>query len=155
MGEAAWLSKWPAEQVETVNGFFDAFLRNSLLDLEHLPPGRSHYDAEDLEDVLRMIIFAGGDLDRALRVWDSAPDPGAAVNMAWFRHNIMLRSGRFTVFDWPDDRSNPAIGERISDFLRRPEVNARLEAAFFMTDDPDWQRILSDAMFLGGSSDQS
>lgn len=149
IGRAQWLNKWPENEVECVNAFFDELVRAILLDVSHQVPGQHRFNTLDIEDVLSCIHHAGGDLERALKVWDAAPDPGAALNMASLRYEITWSNGEPTLSDWDFDQSMRAEGNRIAAFLRRPEVDERIEAAFFMTENEGWQKILSDAGFLG------
>jgi hypothetical protein len=147
MGEAGWLAKWPPGEVAAVLAFFDAFLDASLSALEHRQPGAGG-DTFGVDDILACLVRAGGDLERLLAAWDRAGDPGAAVNMASLRQNVVWRQGRPELHGWRDYPGLGAEGGRIAEFLLRPEVDARIEAAFFQTEDEDWQRVLSDALVL-------
>lgn len=149
MGNAQWQKNWPERESACVNAFFDAFVRATLLDVSHQVPGTSRFNRLDIEDVLMCVHHAGGDLERVLKVWDAAPDPGAALNMASLRYEITWANGVPALYNWDYDARMRAAGERIAIFLLRPEVDERLEESFFMTENEGWQKILSDAGFLG------
>lgn len=149
MGDANWLDKWPKEQVDCINGFFDAFLRSTLLSLYHPIPGRSEYDLADIGDVLMCIYNAGGDIARMLKVWDTAPDPGAAASIANVRMRVTWKHGAPCLYNWDADAKMRAEGERIAAFVRRPDVDARIEDAFFMTEEINLQMLMSNALFFG------
>lgn len=149
MGDANWLDKWPKEQVDCINGFFDAFLRSTLLSLYHPIPGRSEFDLADIEDVLKCIYNAGGDIGRMLKVWDAAPDPGAAASIANVRMRVTWKHGIPCLYNWDADAKMRTEGELIAAFVRRPEVDARIEDAFFMTEETNMQMLMSNALFFG------
>jgi hypothetical protein len=85
------------------------------------------------------------DLDRALDALDKAEDPGAAIHVAAQRERVLTSGGRtyHTSAYLEDDYKEAA--DAIGGFLMRREVTARIEAAFFLVEDPRMQRILSDA----------
>ena len=137
-----WREAWPQAELASVDAFFDAMVRAAIADVGT--------DAgHDLEDVLLMIADAGGDLERALAVWDAAPDPHAAAAMALLRWRITWRGDVAIMADWIDTSMGAAAqrqGELIAAFLKRPHVDKRIEAAFFATKDPNLQAILSNGL---------
>ncbi len=94
--------------------------------------------------MLTLTVTADGDLERVLAAWDAGADPGAAVHMAAAREDV-LRQSSGTYLHSAYLEEHRAVAERIGSFLMRPEVSARIEAAFFKVDDPRLQTILSDA----------
>lgn len=144
IGRGEWRSKWPVEEENIIDRFLDAFLVASLsrLGLVLWPVGwRLGFD---LADVLTMIVTAGGNLDRALAAWDGAADPAAAIHMAALRDDVLTLNGQ-PCFDNPFLEDHREEANRIGAFLMRPEVDRRIEAAFFTVADPRLQQILSDA----------
>jgi hypothetical protein len=142
---ADWREKWPAEEVEAIDRFFDSVVVASLprLELALWPVGWRL--AFDLADMLTMVACADGDIERVLRAWDAVADPAAALHMAALRdrvHNELDRVYFYSAF-LPE---RAAQADAIGAFLMRPEVTARIEAAVFMVDDPRLQQILSDAV---------
>jgi hypothetical protein len=145
IGRGGWRAKWPVEEERVIDRFLDAFLVASLsrLKLAHWPIGwRLDFD---FADVLTMIVTAGGNLDRALSVWDGAADPAAALHMAALRSDVLTLNGK-PCFDNPFLEDHREEADKIGAFLMRPEVDRRLETAFFSVADPRLQQILSDAM---------
>lgn len=145
IGRGGWRRKWPVEEEHLIDRFLDAFLVASLsrLDLVLWPVGwRLGFD---LADVLTMIVTAGGNLDRALGAWDRAADPAAAIHMAALRDDVLTLNGR-PCLDNPFLEDHREEADRIGAFLTRPEVDKRIEAAFFTVADPRLQQILSNAM---------
>lgn len=143
--EARWRTSWPADQVALIEDFFDAYLLSSLADFEicQWPAGWSL--RIELSSILTMIATAGGDVDRALAVWDAAPDPGAALHMASLRSSVSGGS--------PQRLNNAHLAAEfeasayaIGAFLSRAGVDQRLESTFFAINDERLQKILSDAV---------
>lgn len=145
IGRGGWRSKWPKEEEDVIDRFFDALVRAILprLKLEHWPVGwRLKFD---FTDILTCIVTAGGHLDRALSVWDRAEDPAAAIHMAALRSDVLTLNGR-PCLDNPFLEDHREAADKIGTFLMRPEVDRRIEEAFFMVTDPRLQKLLSDAM---------
>lgn len=140
--EGDWRTAWPEAERAAVEGFFDAMVRAAVADI-----GKD--GGHDLEDVLLMICDAGGDLDRALGVWEGARDPHAAAAMAQLRWRITWRGSVPIMADWVDT-SRGEDGQRdgmaIAAFLKRADVDRRIEEAFFATSDRDLQAILSNGL---------
>ena len=137
-----WRTAWPDAEIAAVEGFFDAMVRDAIAEVGT--------DAgHDLEDVLMMIADAGGDLNRALTVWEGARDPHAAAAMALLRWHIAWRSGAAVMANWIDTSRGDdgrRDGMAIAAFLNRPDVDRRIEAAFFATKDPNLQAMLSNGL---------
>lgn len=147
LGQAGWRARWPKEEaeVELIDRFFEAFLRQSAdrLDLADWPVGwRLDFR---MADVLTMAITAGGDIGALLAAWDRAPDPAAAIHMAALRSNVLIQTDR-TYFHSAYLDDNPHAADAIGVWLMRPEVTARIEAAFFAVSDQRLQIILSGAV---------
>ena len=145
IGRGGWRAKWPEHEEDIIDRFLDAILIASLsrVDLVLWPVGWRF--GFDLADVLTMIGTAGGNLDRALSAWDGAEDPAAAIHMAALRDDVLMLNDR-PCFDNPFLEDHREEADRIGAFLMRPDVDLRLEAAFFTVSDPRLQQILSDAM---------
>lgn len=146
LGGAAWRSKWPAPEVELLDRFFSELVVSSLsnLDLVNTPAGwRLRFD---LTDVLALIVSAHGDIDRALAVWDGAADPGAALHMAALRADVSKTHDRTYLYSVYLEGAYGAAADTIGAFLSRPEIDKRLEDAFFQVEDERLQKILSDGL---------
>jgi hypothetical protein len=146
LGKASWRAKWPKREEQIIDQFFDALMISSLqcLDLAHWPVGWK-LDFQ-IEDVLTMVITAHGDVGRVLAAWDHSPDPQAAIHMAGLREHVLTSGGRTYLHSAYLEGDYDAEADKIGAFLMRPEVDRRLEAAFFAVADPRLQQILSDAM---------
>lgn len=145
MGRGGWRGKWPGDEEAVVDAFFEAFLLASLqrLDLAHWPVGwRLGFD---LGEVLTLIVTGGGRLDHCLAAWDDAGDPAAVLHMAALRADVFPVRDRMS-FASPFLEDHPDAAEAIGAFLMRPEVDRRIEAAFFAVDDPRLQELLSSAL---------
>jgi hypothetical protein len=139
---ADWRTSWPPAEVDLIERYFDALVRGAL---ERLPMRRWDTGVDlamNFGDILTMIVTSGGDLDRALAVWDAGPEIGAAVHMAQIRTDVYYTGGRDTYRNAHLD-DHPDQADKIAAFVNRPGVSERIEAAFFLTDDPDLQTILS------------
>jgi hypothetical protein len=146
LAAADWRKKWPAAEEQIIDRFFDALVVSSAqkLDLVQWPVGWKL--KLDLTDVLTLIVTARGDLARALAAWDRAADPGAAIHMAALRERVLQEGGRCYLHSAYLERDYEPEADAIGRFLMRPEVDRRIEAAFFAVSDARLQRLLSDAM---------
>lgn len=145
LDEAKWRGTWPAAEVAVLERFFDELVGASVHNLELWEWPVGWRLAFDFKALLTLIVTAGGDIDRALAVWDRASDPPAVIHMAALRSDVIEEHDRKYLHDaFLEDR--PADADRIGAFLLRPEVDERIEAAVFATDDPRLQQILSDAL---------
>jgi hypothetical protein len=146
LGRAGWREKWPAAEAQLIDRFFDALMGDSLLrlDLAQWPVGwKLDFD---IKDVLTCVITANGNLGRVLARWDAAPDPPAAIHMAAAREDVLVSGGRTYLHSAYLEKDFDREADDIGAFLMRPDVDRRLEAAFFTVTDPRLQKILSDAM---------
>lgn len=140
--DADWRASWPPAEVDLIDRYFDALVRGTI---ERLSVRRWDTGADlavDFGDILTLIITAGGNLDRALDVWDAGPEIGATAHMAQLRTDVYYTGGRDTYRNAHLD-DYPEAADKIAAFVTRPGVVERIEAAFFLTDDPDLQTILS------------
>jgi len=141
---AAWRTKWPAAEADLLDRFFDALVRGAMERLEVIPWEREADPKAEMEDIMTMIVRAGGDLARVLKVWDEGPLVGAAVHMAKMRHSLDYKHGR-DILRNAHLEDHPEAAHALATFLLRPSVHERIEAAFFATRDPHLQKILSNA----------
>jgi hypothetical protein len=139
-----WRATWPADEVRVLDGFFDALLLQTLTNVRLVDWPAGWFLETDISDILVLVVLANGDLERVLAVWDAAPDPSGAIHMAASRSNIGWRDGAQRHISAFLD-SYPEAAQLIARFLLRPEVDQRLENAFFAIDDPRLQKIVSDA----------
>lgn len=144
LASAQWRTTWPKAEADLIARFFDALVRGAMLRLDVIPWEREADPKANMEDILTMIVRAGGDLTRALAVWDDGPVLGAAVQMAKTRASLDYKHGR-DILRNAHLEDQPDAGAEIAAFLLRPCVQQRIEAAFFATDDPHLQKILSNA----------
>jgi hypothetical protein len=147
LGYANWRAKWPERECAVIDRFFDEYMRSSLerTDMDLWPVGwRLNFD---LSDVLTLIVTAHGDLTRALTVWEAANDPWAAIHMASLRADVLHETNR-TYFHSAYLDEHREAADTIGAFLMRPEVTTRIEAAFFLIEDPRLQQLVSDAIYV-------
>lgn len=143
--DAKWRSRWPAAEVAAIETFFDELVRDSLNYLEPRLNSWGWQLSFDLSEVLTLIVTAGGDLDRALAVWDAEPDPQAVAHMVAMRQETLTHYGEaYLTTPFLDDFRSEAL--KIGAFVMRSELDSRIEAAFFMARDPLMQKMLSDAL---------
>jgi hypothetical protein len=83
---------------------------------------------------------------RVLAAWDAAKDPPAAIHMAKLRRWVLQEVKR-TYFHSAYLDDNPSAADKVGSFLVRPEVDSRIQAAFFAVNDPRLQKILSDSIW--------
>jgi hypothetical protein len=147
MRSSSWATTWPQGEADILHRFFDALLVQSLDHLELLEWPVGWLLAFEIKDVLTCAVTAGADIHRILRVWDAAPDPNAAIHMAGIRRNVGMKDGRWRLHSAYLEGDHEPEAEAIGAFVMRPEVEARLEAAFFLIEEPRLQKIVSDALF--------
>lgn len=142
LGHAGYRNAWPTDEIAAIDEFFDAFMEASLNQLLLLkwPVGlRLEFD---IDDVLCMVVSAGGNLERVLDVFDHGADPEAAVHMASLRSNIQyVKDGQRYSNPFLEDR--PDAAKRIAEWLGRETVTERILAAADLLDDPDYDDVLA------------
>lgn len=120
--------RWPEDEIDAVDGFFNAFVEASLhqTKLVKWPVGfRLEFD---MGQVLTMIVTAGGDLDGALEVFDQGPDPETAIHMASMRLDVGLRDQDY-VYENSFLKDYGARSRQIGDWLLRDVVSERIVAS--------------------------
>lgn len=146
LGSAGWRTTWPEPEVRLLDSYFDALVAASVrqVDLVEWPVGWRL--AFDFTDVLTLIVTAHGNLERALAAWDAASEPGAAIHMAALRERVLTSGGRTYLHSAYLEGDYDDAADAIGRFLLRPEVDRRIEAAFFEIVDARMQKLLSDAI---------
>jgi hypothetical protein len=148
--EAEWRVRWPKGQAAVLERFFPAYVRVRLMNLSTVEWPVGWLLADDIRDALTLTVTAGAPLRPVLDAWDAAGDPHAAIHMAALRRYLGSRDGAWTLRSSFLESDHKGEAVLIGEFLMRPGVDKRLEAAFFMTDDPRLQKIVSDAIGMGG-----
>lgn len=146
LADANWRATWPDTEVAVLDRFFDALIVARVDDLSMVkwPVGWSL--TNDVEAVLCLTVLSGGDLNRVLQTWEAAPDPQAAIHMAAVRSSVSRVGAHARLASaYLEKRHDEAA--TIGRFLDRPEIDRRLEAAFFVVEDMRLQQILSDAIW--------
>ena len=146
LGDASYRTKWPAQEADVIDRFFDAFLVacTARLDVEEWPSGWK--TAFDITDALTMALTAGADGERLIHALESTPDPGAAVHFASLRSRV-LQVGSTPIFKsaYLEDEQYEETAKRLGAWLVGPAIRERIEAAFFVVADPRLQELLSKA----------
>jgi hypothetical protein len=151
LGKANYRSNWPAAETELLDRYFDALLTDKLNDVTVVewPVGfRLRYPIDDL---MEMMVLAGGDVDRLLRAWQNAAQPGQALHTASLALKLTSKDGEMLLSSqFLTDHKDACLA--IGRFICQPEQMAALEQAFFMLEDrPESQQIISDGQSLIGS----
>jgi hypothetical protein len=154
LGRTAYRSVWPAVEVDAIDRYFDA-LFSACLTNDAIEGGWSGFNgsayrcALRLDDVLAMLVRAGVNVAPLLAIWDTAPDPSAALHFANLRFMLATdtRGKRLDDPHLEPDFVDAALA--IGASVTSTKATQRIEAAFFQTTDPAAQQLLSDALFLG------
>ena len=141
----AWRTLWPEEERAVVEQFFDALIVEWIDDYRLHAAQTGLFLDSKIKDILVMIILAGGDIHRALRSLEQAPDPHAAIHIAalrldtaWYGSDVLLRSA------FLNDHAEQA--KAVGAFVHQPAWDRRMEAAFFAIQDSQLQKFLSDTL---------
>jgi hypothetical protein len=143
LGDADYRRKWPRAEVESIDRFFDAFLKDSLTRLDLEPVG--YRLAFNIKNVVTLVVTAGGDIDRLLHNWAVAADPAAAIHMAALREDVLEELHKTYLYSAYLERYEDAA-KTVGAWLLQPNLTARIEAAFFGVSDPRLQVVLSNGM---------
>lgn len=145
LGAANYRLNWMPHEADTIDRYFDVLLVDKLTDLAlaEWPVGKRLL--YPIDELVEMIVGAGGDVDRILLAWQRGSEPGATLHITTLAYN-MTWSGSGIVYE-----SAILAGEhddarrRIGQFVCHPQTLARLEQAVFdLSDRPDLQKIASD-----------
>lgn len=144
LGEASYRTKWPRDEADVIDRYFDALLIDSTnrLDMDEWPVG--WLPSFDLSDVVHMALTAGADVERLIDAMEKAPDPGAGLHLASLRRRVQ-QTGDDPVFhsSYLEDEKYRETAVRLGTWLTGRPVTERIERAFYAIDDPRVQEFLS------------
>ncbi|MGL4395904.1 MAG: hypothetical protein ACRCS9_05135 [Hyphomicrobium sp.] len=140
--DADYRRNWPADEARVLDDFFEALMAHCVLSVDLVDWPAGPFAAFDIDSVLTVTVTAGGNLQRVLAAWEAAPDPAAALHMAEARTELYPVRGALVYHSAYFDDYFDAKAE-IGAWLVRPEIEARIERAFFATADPRLQAVLS------------
>lgn len=133
---------WPAGEMAVIDRFFDAILLHVLADSRVAIWPAGPLPEVNASDYFIMVQQAGGDVDRSIALLEQAPDPAAAFHIARMLQNIRYDGDGSYFSTALIPRDNP-LAAALGRWLVRPQVLARLDAAFFATGDGDVQSVIS------------
>ncbi len=148
LGTAQYRRHWQPAETGLLDRFFDALLCDKLTDLSMALWPVGYRLAYPIDDLLEMIVLAGGDIDRVMRAWQSAPDPGASVHIASLARDLTSSGGEMILHSHflTDHRD---VCRAVGRFVCSTETVARLERVFFMLEArPELLAIVSDGHSL-------
>lgn len=144
LGHADYRHTWSPDEVAVIDRYFDALLVDKLRDVSVINWPVGYRLGYPIDEVLEMIVLAGGDVPRVLAVFEAAPDPGAALHIAGLAESLQFMDGAPEYSSVMVKRNNPAC-QSIGAFIAARRHIARLEAAFFALEgNPVLQQIASD-----------
>ncbi len=146
LGHAYWRDRWPKAEADVLNRFFDALIVDRISRIEPRCSRMGWQLKHDIDEVLICVVTSGGNIERVLDTWEASEDPAASLWMAWERRSLVFRDGRPRFYDAHLNREHKDAADTIGAFLSRPEVDARIEAAFFTVEHPGLQEILSNGL---------
>ena len=128
--------------------FFDALLIEKLADLTVVEWPVGFRLSYPIEELIEMMVLAGGDADRLLRAWATAQNPGAGVHLAALASQLHMSDGEMILHSSCLKEYGDAC-RAVGRFVCRRETIERLEQTFFMLGDrPQLQQIVSDGQGL-------
>ena len=142
--QADYRHEWVTEEVDVIDRYFDALLADKLRDVSVINWPVGYRLGYPMDDLLEMMVLAGGNVRRILAAFEAAADPGASLHIAGLAEKLVYRDGAPEFSSVMIRRSDPACYE-IGAFLADRSHIARLEAVFFdLEAEPVLQKILSD-----------
>lgn len=138
-GRAGWRA-WPIAEQRAVEEYLLASWRVTLAEFP---------STHDAGVVLCAIAQSVTDMRPFLGVWRDAEGQAPARHLAallWRDGNHLVRAGSLSNAFWSGEQR--AQQEQIRDWLRDPEVHARLESAFFAATSSDVAEVLSTAVAI-------
>lgn len=142
--QANYRHAWAAEEVEVIDRYFDALLADKVRDVSVINWPVGYRLGYPMDDLLEMMVLAGGDVRRILATFEAAADPCASLHIAGLAEKLTFRDGAPEYSSVMIKRSDPACTE-LGAFIADWRHIARLEAAFFdLESEPVLQQILSD-----------
>lgn len=145
LGEADYRHNWAKAEALIIDQFFDALLAEKLRDVSVINWPVGYRLGYPMDELLEMMVLAGGDVPRILATFEHAPDPGAALHISGLAENLRFRDGASVYSSTMiSGRCDPAC-QALGAFLTDPRQIARLEAAFFALEgQPILQQMVSD-----------
>lgn len=153
--DADYRTRWSAPEVASVDAFFTAWLPHAAA---ISPPdtgfcascGGRHWASSDLDGMISMLVHAGFGADRIIAVIDADQSAAMSLHLAVLILHKTETQGAGFVFNpiMLSDRLDDACA--LGGWLRSADMGARLEAAFFDTDNPAHQTLLSEAAMCCG-----
>lgn len=132
--EAGFREHWPAVEVEAVDDFFTALVADRV---------SCYHPRQPIEDVLAMIIVAGGDLPRSLAACEAVPGDAPVIHFADCARRLRSDDEGLALDSvWLTEHHAECLA--VGTWLRRPAIIERIRAAFFAATGPDVQQILSE-----------
>ncbi len=131
---------WPDCEQAVLIQFVEAFFMPKLVQFEFVPFKAGPKLARGItgDRVIVALAVMGLDVDQIAEMWARVPDPAGAVHLAQARGTLAV--------DWPAQTSrldsvwleeHPERSAALGGWLAGPEVEARLEAAFFAVEGQD------------------
>lgn len=148
LGTADYRRNWSTIEADFIDRVFDALLREKLADLRltHWPVGFAL--TYPIDELITMAILGGGNVDRLLKVWEHAPDPGASAHIASLASELTSRNGAMVLHSFYLDK-HPEVCLAVGQFVCNRVQAERLERVFHMLDgQPRLQKIVSDGQAL-------
>ncbi|MCC6143289.1 MAG: hypothetical protein IT368_05740 [Candidatus Hydrogenedentes bacterium] len=149
--QADYRHNWSTEEADVIARYFDALLADKLRDVSVIKWPVGYRLGYPMDELLEMMVLAGGDVRRILGAFEAAADPGASLHIAGLAEKLIFRDGAPEYSSVMIKRSDPACYE-LGAFLADPRHSARLEAVFFdLEAEPVLQKILSDGHQMIGA----
>ncbi|MDO5603799.1 MAG: hypothetical protein Q4G25_01425 [Paracoccus sp. (in: a-proteobacteria)] len=153
--DAGYRARWPAPEAAAVDAFFTAWLPHAA---QMSAPetgfcascGQRHRPFTRLVDMISMLVLAEFGADRIIAVADADRSPAMSLHLAIAILTKVRPDGAGHALDGIILSDVPDEARLLGNWLMSPEMGTRLEAAFFATDDPAHQTLLSEAAICCG-----
>jgi hypothetical protein len=150
--DADYRSRWTKAEIDAVDAFFEVYLPYAaqciVPDLgfcQHC--GKKHHGASTgLADIITMMVIASYGADRILQIIERDTSPEMSLHLAALILSDVHSKDFDNRFEWTFLSDYPSESLDVGDWLLSAETGARLEAAFFASNDPQHQQVISEAM---------
>ena len=147
LADVPWRERWSTDEAALLDAFFIELLRFHLQQADVVCGPHGCWPTLEIDETLTLAVRAGAPLEPLFDAWRRERHPGACIHVAGLRRELKSdREGWRAASPFLDSHDEAAC--RIAEFAMDRSWRTRIEAAFFETQDPAQQQLLSDVLSL-------